>query len=53
MSALEPEDANDFTDLGNVSNDFNEVSQDADRIVNGDENGARRFDVRLCFNLQE
>jgi TonB-linked SusC/RagA family outer membrane protein len=41
-------DFNDFTGFGNVSNDFNEVSlQDADRVVNGDENGARRFDVRL------
>lgn len=45
-------DFNGFTGFGNVSNDYNEVSiADADRVINGDENGARRFDQRLLSHF--
>lgn len=45
-------DFNGFTGFGNASNDYNEVSiADADRVINGDENGARRFDQRLLSHF--
>lgn len=41
-------DFNDITAFGNVSNDYNEVAiLGADRIIDGDRNGGRRFDQRL------
>jgi TonB-linked SusC/RagA family outer membrane protein len=45
-------DFNDLTGFGNVSNDYNEVSIDgADRVIDGDLNGARRFDQRLLSHF--
>ncbi|SCY32481.1 TonB-linked outer membrane protein, SusC/RagA family [Nonlabens sp. Hel1_33_55] len=45
-------DFNGFTGFGNESNEYNEVSlEGADRIIDGDENGARRFDQRLLSHF--
>ncbi|WP_339686444.1 TonB-dependent receptor [uncultured Nonlabens sp.] len=45
-------DFNDLTGFGNVSNDYNEVSIDgAVRVIDGDLNGARRFDQRLLSHF--
>ncbi|WP_213521031.1 TonB-dependent receptor [Nonlabens sp.] len=45
-------DFNDLTGFGNVSNDYNEVSiAGAERVINGDLNGARRFDQRLLSHF--
>jgi TonB-linked SusC/RagA family outer membrane protein len=45
-------DFNDLTGFGNVSNDYNEVSIDgAERVIDGDLNGARRFDQRLLSHF--
>ncbi len=45
-------DFNGFTGFGNASNNYNEVSiADADRVIDGDENGARRFDQRLLSHF--
>jgi TonB-linked SusC/RagA family outer membrane protein len=45
-------DFNDVTGFGNISNDYNEVSiAGADRIIDGDINGARRFDDRLLSHF--
>lgn len=45
-------DFNGFTGFGNVSNDYNEVSlAAADRVIDGDENGGRRFDQRLLSHF--
>lgn len=45
-------DFNDLTGFGNESNDFNEVSiAGADRVIDGDQNGGRRFDQRLLSHF--
>jgi TonB-linked SusC/RagA family outer membrane protein len=45
-------DFNDFTGFGNFSNDYNEVSiGGAERVIDGDLNGARRFDQRLLSHF--
>jgi len=45
-------DFNDLTGFGNVSNEYNEVSIDgAERVIDGDLNGARRFDQRLLSHF--
>lgn len=45
-------DFNGFTGFGNESNDYNEVSiADAARVIDGDENGGRRFDQRLLSHF--
>ncbi|BAO54893.1 SusC/RagA family TonB-linked outer membrane protein [Nonlabens marinus] len=45
-------DFNGFTGFGNESNDYNEVSiAGAERVIDGDENGARRFDQRLLSHF--
>jgi TonB-linked SusC/RagA family outer membrane protein len=45
-------DFNDITGFGNVSNNYNEVSiAGADRTIDGDLNGARRFDQRLLSHF--
>jgi TonB-linked SusC/RagA family outer membrane protein len=45
-------DFNDVTGFGNFSNDYNEVSiGGAERVIDGDLNGARRFDQRLLSHF--
>jgi TonB-linked SusC/RagA family outer membrane protein len=45
-------DFNDVVGFGNVSNDYNEVSiAGADRLIDGDRDGARRFDQRLLSHF--
>jgi TonB-linked SusC/RagA family outer membrane protein len=45
-------DFNGFTGFGNESNIYNEVSiATADRVINGDQNSARRFDQRLLSHF--